>query len=216
MNKFKESLRVLQSRNLQLYFFGQGISVVGTFMSHTAYYWLIYNLTNSAAWLGALVFFDYFATFISAPIAGVLVDRWNNYKAFRNIQIFYMLLSLITATLVLTGTIQSWHLLPIIICQALIDGFDYTNRQRFIVQLVDNKENIGNAVALNSSIYQAARMIGPGIAGLVIARFGAGVCFSIDSVSYLAVLGSLLLMQRPQQRLLPETCHTTFVDRKLA
>ncbi len=200
MDHSRHPWRAFQSRNFRLYFVGHSISVVGSFIAQTALIWLVYTLTNSAAWLGGVQFVNQFSTFVLLPVAGVLVDRWNRYYTLFVTQILFMLVSLLTGILILTDNIHAWELLIAMFLIGCISAFDIPTRYSLIVQFVDRSQDISNVVGLNSSIYGLARMIAPTIAGVVIASAGTGICFLIDSLSSLAILGGLSLMQLPPQK----------------
>ncbi len=191
------TLRALRSRNYRLFFFGQGISLIGTWMTLTATIWLVYHLTNSAFMLGVVGFASQFPNFVLTPFAGVLVDKWDRHKTIIVTQILAMIQSLLLAALALTNTVHIWHIIALSIFQGCVNAFDLPARQAFVVRMVERKEDLGNAIALNSSLFSSARLIGPAIAGLVIAAVGTGTCFLIDGVSYIAVIASLLAMRLP-------------------
>lgn len=188
-------LRAMRSRNYRLFFIGQGISLVGTWMTQTAAIWLVYHLTNSAWLLGVVGFASQFPNFLLTPFAGVMVDRWSRHRTIVITQVLAMIQSLTLATLVLTGTIQFWQIVALSVFQGCINAFDMPARQAFVIQLVERPEDLSNAIALNSSLFSSARLIGPAIAGLVIATAGIGACFLIDGLSYIAVIAGLLAMQ---------------------
>ena len=186
--------RALSHRNYKLFFSGQGISMIGTWMTRVATSWLAYKLTGSAFLLGAVGFAGQIPSFVLAPFAGVFVDRWNRHRLLVVTQVLAMLQSAGLAVLTLTGTIQIWHVIALAIFQGLINAFDMPARQSFVVQMVEDRADLPNAIALNSTLVNGARLIGPSVAGVVIALVGEGWCFTIDAVSYLAVIGSLLAM----------------------
>jgi|KBSSwiStaDraftv2_1062776.scaffolds.fasta_scaffold41633_4 MFS family permease len=186
--------RALSHRNYKLFFSGQGISMIGTWMTRVATSWLVYKLTGSAFLLGAVGFAGQIPSFVLAPFAGVFVDRWNRHRLLVVTQVLAMLQSAGLAVLTLTGTIQIWHVIALAIFQGLINAFDMPARQSFVVQMVEDRADLPNAIALNSTLVNGARLIGPSVAGVVIALVGEGWCFTIDAVSYLAVIGSLLAM----------------------
>jgi MFS family permease len=188
-------LRALRNRNYRLFFMGQGISLIGTWMQTMAVSWLVYRLTNSPFLLGVVAFASQAPTFAFAPVAGILADRWNKHKIVIGTQILSMVQASILAILVLTGLIQVWHIIALSVMLGLINGFDIPTRQAFIYELVDNTDDLPNAIALNSMIFNGARLIGPLVAGVIVAAIGEGACFSINAVSYIAVLAALLSMQ---------------------
>ena len=187
-------LRALQHKNYRLFFSGQSISLIGTWMTRIATSWLVYRLTGSALLLGIVGFAGQIPSFVLAPFAGVLVDRWNRHRLLVVTQILALLQSLAMALLALTGLIKIWHVIALSVFQGLINAFDMPARQAFVVEMVDRREDLANAIALNSSMVNAARLLGPSIGGVVIAAVGEGWCFMIDAISYLAVIASLLLM----------------------
>jgi MFS family permease len=188
-------LRALGHRNYKLFFSGQSVSMIGTWMTRIATSWLVYRLTGSALLLGVVGFAGQIPSFIFAPFAGVLVDRWNRHRLLVATQVLAMLQSLALAVLALTGLIKIWHVIALSIFQGVINAFDMPARQAFVVEMVERREDLPNAIALNSSMVNAARLLGPSIGGVVIAAVGEGWCFMIDGVSYLAVIASLLAMK---------------------
>lgn len=187
-------LRALRHRNYRLYFAGQSVSLIGTWMTRLATAWLVWRLTHSAGLLGLLGFVGQFPTFLVAPFAGVWVDRLNRHRLLIVTQTLAMLQSFALAALALSGTIQVWQILVLQALQGAVNAFDMPTRQALLIDLIEDRADLSNAVALNSSMVNAARLIGPSIAGLLIAWAGEGWCFLSDGVSYLAVIASLLLM----------------------
>jgi MFS family permease len=195
-------LRAMRSRNYRLFFSGQTVSLVGTWMTRIATAWLVYRLTGSALLLGVVSFCGQIPAFFLAAPAGVWVDRWNRHRTLVVTQFLSMLESLALAVLALTGVIHVWHIIVLVLFQGVVNAFDMPARQAFVVQMVEHRDDLGNAIALNSSMVNAARLAGPAIAGVVIAAVGEGWCFLIDGISYLAVIASLLAMRitTPQMR----------------
>ncbi len=187
-------LRALRSRNYRLFFTGQSISLVGTWMQQVAMSWLVYRLTGSAFLLGVVGFVGQIPTFLLAPVAGVLADRWDKRRLLVATQTLSMLQAAALAFFVLAGTVQVWQIVTLSLILGIISTFDIPARQSFIVEMVDNREDLGNAIALNSSMFNAARLIGPSIAGLLVAAVGEGICFIVNAFSYLAVIVALLAM----------------------
>jgi MFS family permease len=187
--------RALKYRNFRLYFGGQTISLIGTWMTRLATSWLVYRLTGSALLLGVVGFAGQIPTFLVAPFAGVWVDRLDRRRVLVITQILAMLQSLALAVLTLTRHITIHEIIWLSAFQGLINAFDMPARQAFLVQMVDDKQDLGNAIALNSSMVNLARLVGPSLAGAVIAVSGEGYCFLIDGLSYLAVIASLLAMR---------------------
>ena len=190
----KTIFRTLQSRNYRLFFFGQGISLVGIWLTRVATGWLVYRLTHSALLLGVVAFASLIPSFLLGPLAGVLADRWDRRRILIVTQIGLMFQVLALAYLAFTQQIVVWHILVLSVIQGIINAFDIPARQTFVVDMVDKKEDLGNAIALNSSMFNGARMAGPVLAGVLIARGGEAMCFFVDGVSYLAVIASLLAM----------------------
>ena len=192
--------RALRHRNFQLFFVGQSISVIGTWMTRLATSWLVYRLTHSALLLGVVTFAGQIVSFALGPFAGVWVERLNRRKLLVWTQAAAAIQSLAMAALTLAHVITLWEVVALAALQGLINAFDMPGRQSFLVQMVDDRNDLSNAIAINSSMANGARLIGPAIAGLVIGAFGEGWCFLIDGISYFAVVASLLLMRiKPQE-----------------
>lgn len=187
-------LRALQYRNYRLFFSGQIISLIGNWMTGVATSWLIYRLTGSAFLLGLVGFAGQIPAFLLAPFAGVWVDRWDKHRLLVITQTLAMIQSFLLAILALSGHIDIWHVLALSAFQGLVNAFDMPGRQAFVVEMVEKKEDLSNAIALNSSMVNAARLVGPSVGGIIIAAFGEGWCFLIDGFSYVAVIISLLMM----------------------
>jgi MFS family permease len=188
-------LRALKSRNYRLYFAGQGISLIGTWMQRIAQSWLVYRLTDSVFLLGIVGFATQIPTFLVAPFAGVLVDNKNRYRILLASQIFAGLQATILAILVLTNTVEVWHIIVLGVLLGIINAFDMPSRQSLIVEMIENRDDLSNAIALNSTMVNGARLVGPTIAGLIIAAVGEGVCFLLNALSFLAVIAALLAMK---------------------
>ena len=191
----KTILRALRSRNYRLFVAGQSVSLVGTWMQQVAMSWLVYRLTGSAFLLGVVGFTSQIPTFLLAPVAGVLADRWNRRRLLIVTQSFAMLQAALLAAAVLSGIVQVWHIVVLSLFLGVVNAFDIPIRQSFVVEMVSHREDLGNAIALNSSMVNGARLIGPSIAGLLVASVGEGICFVLNSVSYLAVLVALAAMR---------------------
>ena len=187
--------RALRHRKFKLYFAGQGISIIGTGMTRVATVWLVYRLTHSPLLLGVVAFAGLIPTFVLAPFAGVWIERLNRRRLLVCTQAAAATQSLVLAALTLARVVTFREILVLAVCQGLINAFDTPLRQIFVGQMVDDREDLGNAIAISSSLANGARLIGPAIAGLVIAGFGEGGCFLIDGLSYLAVIASLLMMR---------------------
>jgi MFS family permease len=188
-------VRALRHRNYRLFFGGQSVSLIGTWMTRIATSWLVYRLTGSAMLLGLVGFAGQLPTFLLAPFAGVWVDRWNRHRVLVVTQVLAMLQSFALAALALSGRITAWDILWLNAFQGAINAFDMPARQAFVLDMVTDRADLSNAIALNSSMVNMARLIGPSVAGLIIAAVGEGYCFLIDGFSYLAVIASLLMMQ---------------------
>lgn len=187
-------LRALRHRNYRLFFSGQGISLIGTWMTRVATGWLVYRLTGSAFLLGLVSFAGQIPILFLGPFAGVWVDRLNRHRVLIVTQILSMLESFALAGLALAGIITVNEIILLNLFQGAVNAFDMPARQAFLVEMVEDHEDLGNAIALNSSLVNAARLIGPSIAGLIIAVVGEGYCFLIDGISYIAVILSLFAM----------------------
>lgn len=188
-------LRALTHRNYRLFFAGQSISLIGTWMTRIATSWLVYRLTDSALLLGLVGFAGQLPTFLLAPFAGVWADRLNRHRLLVVTQVLAMLQSSILAVLTLMQVINIHEILWLSVFQGIINAFDMPARQAFLVEMVEDPHDLANAIALNSSIVNMARLIGPSIAGIVIGIVGEGICFLIDGVSYIAVIASLFAMR---------------------
>ena len=188
------TLRALRHRNFQLFFSGQLISLIGTWMQSIAESWLVYRLTGSALLLGAAGFASQIPVFLVAPVGGIVADRFNRQRVVIGTQISAMILALVFATLTLTHLIRVWHIFVLAALLGVVNAFDIPARQSFLVDMV-GKEDLMNAIALNSSMFNGARIIGPAIAGILVARIGEGWCFLANSLSYIAVITGLLLMR---------------------
>ena len=187
--------RALRHRNFQLFYAGQSISVIGTWMTRLATSWLVYRMTHSALLLGVVSFSGQIVSFLLGPFAGVWVERWERRKMLVWTQFGGAVQSLGLAALTLTHRITLWEVVALTAMQGVINAFDMPGRQSFLVQMVDDKADLGNAIALNSSMANGARLVGPAIAGLIVAKWGEGWCFLVDGVSYFAVIASLLMMR---------------------
>jgi MFS family permease len=188
-------LRSLRHRNYRLFFMGQSLSLIGTWMTQVATSWLIYRLTNSAWLLGFVGFSGQLPAFFLAPFAGVWVDRWNRHRILKATQTLSMLESFALAAVVFTRHANVWNIVALTAFQGVVNAVDMPARQAFLVEMVEDRADLANAIALNSSMVNGARLIGPSIAGVVIGVAGEGYCFLIDGFSYLAVIASLFLMR---------------------
>ena len=200
MGRLERMGRALRYRNYRLYFLGQSVSLIGTWLTQVAMSWLVYRLTDSAFLLGLVSFAAQAPTFFLAPIAGVWVDRLSRHRALVATQVLAMVQSGLLAYFALAGSIDVPHLVALAAMQGLINAVDIPLRQSFVVELIDDRGDLANAVALNSSMVNAARLLGPSLAGVLIALVGEGMCFLIDAVSYVAVIASLLAMRIPARQ----------------
>lgn len=194
-DRIKSVFRSLNYRNYRLFFIGQNLSLIGTWMQRIALPWLVYHITGSAFLLGVVSFAGQIPTFILAPVAGVITDKFNKHKVLLVTQSFSLIQASILAYLTLTGQVQIWHIVVLGIVLGSINAFDIPTRQSFVIEMVEKKEHLGNAIALNSMMFNSARLIGPTIAGLILSFAGEGICFLLNAVSYLFVIASLLLMK---------------------
>lgn len=191
----KTIFRSLRYPNYRLFFGGQSISLIGTWIQRIAMPWLVYDLTKSVLLLGIVGFVGQVPTFLISPFAGVLTDRLNRYRIMMITQILAMVQAGILTVLIFTGSIEIWHILVLSGVLGCVNAFDVPARQSFLVEMIVKKEDLGNAIALNSSMVNGARLLGPSIAGILIAAAGEGVCFLINALSYFFVIGSLMLMK---------------------
>jgi len=191
-------LRALGYRNYRLFFGGQIVSLTGTWITTTATSWLVYRLTGSPFLLGVVGFAGQFPAFLIGPFSGIYVDRWNRHRLLVATQTVSMLQSFVLAALTLSGRITIPLVIGLSVVQGLVNAFDMPGRQAFLITMIENKEDLGNAIALNSSMFNAARLVGPSLAGIIIAASSEGWCFVFDGVSYLAVIGALLAMRIPR------------------
>ena len=185
------------SRNYRLYFYGQSVSLIGTWMQRTAVSWVVYTLTHSSFMLGLSLFCLQFPSFLLSTVGGVISDRYNRFKVLLITQVASLVQSLLLAALVLMGHYKVWEILSISVVLGTINAFDVPARQSMVYEMVDDKEHLPNALALNSTMVNLARLVGPAISGLVLQKFQAGACFLLNAVSFLAVIISLLRMKLP-------------------
>jgi len=196
-------LRALRYRNYRFFFVGQAISLVGTWLQLAALSWLVFRLTNSAFMLGLLAFASQVPAFFLTPLAGVMVDRWSRYRILVVVQVLAMAQAVVLAVLFFSGSIAIWQIMLLSTIMGLIIAFEMPARHAFVFDLVDDKLDIGNAIALNSSVFNMARLVGPFAAGILIAKAGEGICFVINSVSYLAVIAAFAAMRagKPKKKI---------------
>lgn len=193
-------LRALRSRNYRLFFGGQIVSLAGTWITTTATSWMVYRLTGSALLLGLVGFAGQFPAFLLGPFTGIFVDRWDRQRLLIATQTISMLQSFVLAALTFSGHITVGAIILLNAIQGIVNAFDMPGRQAFLFTMIENKDDLGNAIALNSSMVNVARLVGPSIAGAVIAATNEGWCFLIDGVSYSAVIVALLRMRIPRAR----------------
>ena len=200
MTRLPATLRALQYRNFQLFFSGQLISLIGTWMQNLAQAWLVYRLTGSMVLLGGISFCSQIPIFLFSPLGGIVADQYSRRRVVIATQTASMLLALALASLTLTGTVRIWHIFVLAALLGMVNAFDIPARQSFIVDMVA-RADLMNAIALNSSMFNASRVVGPAIAGILVAVIGEGWCFFANGVSYIAVIVGLLLMRvEPHQR----------------
>jgi MFS family permease len=192
---FSHAWRALRHRNFRLFFGGQSISLIGTWMTRVATSWLVYRLTHSSLLLGVVGFAGQIPTFVLAPFAGVIVDRMDRRVLLVWTQVLALIQSLALAWLTLTHRINIPEVLALSVMQGLINAFDMPARQSFMVKMIEGKADLSNAIAINSSMVNVARLVGPSLAGMLIAVSNEGWCFTVDGISYIAVIISLLMMR---------------------
>jgi MFS family permease len=186
--------RALKHRNYRLFFAGQGISLIGTWMQRVAMSWLVYRVTGSALLLGVVNFTGQAPTLLFTPFAGVIADRYDRHLLLVATQVMAMVQAALIAVLVLTHVIAVWHLVLLSLFLGIVNAFDTPIRQALIVEMIESREDLANAIALNSSMLNGARLVGPSIAGVLIATVGEGMCFLLNAVSYVAVIAALIAM----------------------
>lgn len=194
--KLPATLRALEYRNFKLFFGGQLISLIGTWMQNVAQAWLVYRLTKSSFLLGGVGFAGQIPVFLMAPIGGIVADRYSRHRVVIATQTASMVLAFILSVLVLTHTVQVWHIFTLAALLGVVNAFDIPGRQSFFVEMV-GRADLMNAIALNSSMFNASRIVGPAIAGILVAGIGEGWCFFANAVSYIAVIVGLLMMNVP-------------------
>lgn len=195
----RSTLRAFRYRNYRLFFFGQGISLIGTWMQSVATSWLVYRLTGSSLALGIMAFSGQMPVFIISPFAGVLNDRWNRRFALIIIQVLALFQALSLAIVTVTGHAMLWNIIALTFFLGLINAFEMPTRQSLVVELVDDRKDLGNAIALNSTVFNGARLIGPAFAGILVARFGEAVCFFVNAATYLAAIIAFSIMKTAEK-----------------
>src|SRR5471032_2434812 len=186
-----------KSRNYRLYFVGQSVSLIGTWMQKTAVSWVVYTLTHSTFMLGLTLFASLFPSFLFSLIGGVVSDRYNRYKVLLTTQIASLIQAVLLAILILLKHYEVWEILTLSVVLGVINAFDVPARQSLVYEMVDDKDDLPNALALNSSMVNLSRIIGPALAGLVLEGIGDGACFMLNALSFVAVIASLLMMRLP-------------------
>lgn len=189
------TFRALRHKNYRLFFLGQCISLIGTWIQQVAMSWLVYSLTKSALLMGIITFASSIPSLLVSPFAGVLIDRINKRRALIIVQSCFMIETFALAILAITGVIQVWHIIVLGVLMGITNSIDMPLRQAFVVQLVDDSEDLSNAISLNSSSFNLARLIGPAIAGVLIASVGEGICFLLNALSYIAVIWAIFMMK---------------------
>lgn len=204
MGRLADLGRALSHRNYRLYVVGQGVSLIGTWMQQVGLSWMVYEATNSSLLLGLVSFSGQIPSLFLAPIAGVLSDRWNRHRTLLVTQSLAMIQALLLVGLMLFGTPAVWQIIPLALAAGLINAFDLPTRQAFLVDMIADRRDLPNAIAINSSIVNLTRLIGPFLAGVVIAAGGSITCFLLNALSFVAVLIGLLMMRNlPPQKAKP-------------
>jgi MFS family permease len=193
--KFPSMFRALRHRNFRLFFMGQGISLIGTWLQTTAMSWLVYRLTGSVFLLGVVGFCSQLPLLVLSPFAGVLSDRWKRRAILRVTQSLALVQASLIAALVIAKTVQPWHIIILSVFLGIVNSFDIPARQSFMMEMVDDKNDLSNAISLNSAMVNSARLIGPAIAGILIAMVGEGACFTLNALSFIAVIYALNMMK---------------------
>ena len=189
------TFKAFQNPNYALFFTGQSISLIGTWMQRTAVYWVIFTLTHSSFMLGLAVFATQFPSFVLSLLGGIISDRYNRRKTLLVTQTASMIQAILLTILILTNHYVLWEILSLSVLLGVINAFDVPVRQPLVHELVNDKADLPNALALNSAMVNIARLIGPALSGIVLQKFGAGICFLLNALSFVAVIGSLLLMK---------------------
>ena len=191
------TFNAFRNYNYRLYFSGQSVSLIGTWMQRTGVSWVVFTMTGSPFMLGLTAFATQFPSFVLSLLGGIASDRYNRYKVLLLTQVLSMVQAVLLAILVLTGKYQVWEILTLSVMLGVINAFDVPARQPMVHEMVTDKADLPNALALNSSMVNLARLIGPALSGIILQKFGAGICFSINALSFAAVITSLLLMKLP-------------------
>src|SRR5215475_4986555 len=189
------ALRALRHRNFRLFFAGQGTSMIGTWIQQIAQSWLVYRLTGSPFMLGATSFAAQFPILVLAPFAGLLSDRFDRKRLLIVTQSVLMLQASVLAALTLSGLVQIWHVLAAALFYGVAMGFDTPVRQSLLIELLDDHTDLPNAIALNAMLMNSSRLVGPSIAGLMLALVSEGVCFLINACTYVAILSAAFALR---------------------
>src|SRR5882762_3672121 len=200
MNKLP-TFNAFHSRNYRLYFYGQSVSLIGTWMQRTAVSWVVYTLTHSTLMLGLVLFAGQFPSFLLSVFGGVVSDRYNRYKVLLMTQVASLVQATLLAVLVLLGHYTAWEILLLSVVLGCINAFDVPARQALMYDMIDDENDLPNALALNATMFNLARLLGPAVAGIMLEKFGAGFCFLLNAASFIAVIGSLLLMRLPPKKI---------------
>ncbi len=195
------TFNAFKSRNYRLYFIGQSISLIGTWMQKTAVSWVVYSLTHSKFMLGLSLFASMFPSFIFSFIGGATADRYNRYRLLLITQVASMIQAVLITLLVLSKHYSVWEILALSAVLGTINAFDVPARQSLVNELIEDKKYLGNALALNSSMVNLSRLIGPAIAGFILEKFGDAFCFGLNAISFIAVISSVLMMRLPKGRI---------------
>jgi len=194
------ALRAFRYRNYRLFFFGQGVSLVGTWMQSVAASWMVYRITGSPMALGLVAFAGQLPAFFVSPFAGVLNDRWNRHRVLVIVQYLAMAQASLMAALAFSGYAALWNILALSLFLGLVNAFEMPTRQALVIELVDDANDLGNAIALNSALFNGTRLIGPAIAGVIVAFHGEGICFSVNAASYFAAIAAFTAMRIPGRK----------------
>ncbi|HEY4876828.1 MAG TPA: MFS transporter, partial [Puia sp.] len=191
------TFKAFRNRNYSLFFSGQSISQIGTWMQRTGVSWVVYTLTHSTFMLGLSIFASQFPSFLFSLFGGIVSDRYHRYRILLITQTASLIQALLLAILVLTKHYTVWEILSLSVMLGIINAFDVPARQPLVHELISDKKELPNAMALNSSMVNLARLIGPALSGIILQKFGAGICFLLNAVSFIAVIISLLLLKLP-------------------
>lgn len=191
------TFRALHNRNYALYFSGQSVSLIGTWMQRTSVSWVIYTMTHSEFMLGVAIFSQQFPSFLLSLYGGIISDRYNRYKIILITQTAAMIQAILLAILILSNKAMVWEILSLSVLLGIINAFDVPARQPMVNEMIGDKKELPNAIALNSSMVNLARIVGPSLSGIILETYGAGICFLLNALSFVAVLTSLLMMKLP-------------------